>query len=53
MGIKLSMKFDSRVKGFHCDVAKDSSLLRMIRHGDWQMLTGVSENFSASSLEVK
>jgi len=47
------MKFDSRVKVFHCDVAEDSSLLRMIRHGDWQMLTSVSEIFNASSLEVK
>ena len=48
-----SMKFYSRVKGFHCDVAEDSGLLRMLYHGDWQMFTDVSENFDASSLKVR
>jgi hypothetical protein len=53
MGIKPSMKFYSRVKVFHCDIAEDPGLLRMLCHDDWQMCIDVSENFDASSLKVK
>jgi hypothetical protein len=45
MGIKLGMKFDSRFKVFHSDVAEDSRLLRMVCHGDWQMFTDLLGEF--------